>query len=243
MVATRGRHVRTLAVTFLAVFGISTWSPAHAAGGGPHAKLDRVLSDRARHLAGRSRVIVEFYSTADVRAITGAHGVAARLMRGRSAQVAEIGNVDLESLARDPRVKRVMADRPAFATLERTAVAIGYQIPGPPSPINPETGSGIGIAVVDSGVNTNHDDLWHSAAGQRVVHFRNFTGTGAFSGPASDGFGHGTHVAGILSGNGYMSYGKRRGIARNATLIALKVLDNDGLGYISSVIDAIENAW
>ena len=201
MVATRGRHVRTLAVTFLAVFGISTWSPAHAAGGGPHAKLDRVLSDRARHLAGRSRVIVEFHSTPDVRAITGAHGVAARLMRGRSAQVAEIGNVDLESLARDPRVKRVMADRPAFAMLERTAAAIGYQMPSPTGGGGtPETGSGIGIAVIDSGVNTNHDDLWHSAAGQRVVHFRNFTGTGAFSGPANDGFGlvH-RHFAGTWS--------------------------------------------
>jgi serine protease AprX len=242
MVVTRGRYLRTLAVTFLAVFAISTWSPAYAAGGRPHEKLDRVLSERARHLAGRSRVIVEFYATPDVRAITGAHGVAARVMRGRPAQVAEIGNFDLVSLARDPRVKRVMADRPAFATLERTAMAIGYQAPSSTSPGTPETGSGVGIAMIDSGVNTNHDDLWHSAAGQRVVLFKDFTVTGTPSGPATDGFGHGTHVAGILSGNGYMSYGKRRGIARNANLIALKVLDDDGLGYISNVIDAIDYA-
>ena len=242
MVATRGCHLRTLAIIFLAVFGISTWSPAHAAGG-PPPKLDRVLSERARYLGGSSRVIVEFHGTPDVRAITGAHGVAARLMRGRPAQVAEIGNVDLEALARDPRVKRVMADRPAFATLERTAAAIGYQQPAPSVPGTPETGSGIGIAVIDSGVNPLHDDLWHSAAGQRVVMFKDFTVTGTPPpGLARDGFGHGTHVAGVLAGNGYMSYGKRRGIARNANLIALKVLDNAGLGYISNVIDAIDYA-
>jgi serine protease AprX len=241
MVVTRGRLVRTLAVAFLAVLGISTWSPAQAADS-PPAKLDQLLSDRASRLAGRSRVIVEFHGTPDVRAITGAHGVAARLMRGRPAQLAEIGNIDLVALATDPRVKRVMADRPAFATLERTAAAIGYQMPGPSGPGTPETGSGIGIALIDSGVNPNHDDLWHSAAGQRVVLFKDFTLPGAPSGPASDGFGHGTHVAGILAGNGYMSYGKRRGIARNARLIALKVLDGDGLGYISNVIDAIDYA-
>jgi serine protease AprX len=151
----------------------------------------------------------------------------------------------LPALARDPRVKRIMADRQAFAMLERTAAAIGYQQPSASSPGTRETGRGVGIAVIDSGVNADHDDLWHSAAGQRVVHFKDFTVStpGVWTNaPPSDGFGHGTHVAGILAGNGYLSYGKRRGIARNANLIALKVLDDDGLGYISYVIDALDYA-
>src|SRR5687767_9576690 len=101
MVATCRRHVRTLALIFLAVFGVSTWSPAQAAGDGPHSKLDRLLGDRARKLTGQSRVIVEFNGAPDVRAITGAHGVAARQMRGRPSQVAEIGNAYLVTLARD----------------------------------------------------------------------------------------------------------------------------------------------
>ena len=242
MVAIRGHRLRTLAIIFLAVVGVSPSSPAYAAGDGPHAKLDRLLGDRARTLSGRSRVIVEFHGAPDVRVITGAHGVAARVMRGRPAQVAEIRNVDLVSLARDPRVKRVMADRPAFATLERTAAAVGYRFPGGGVQGTPETGVGVGIAVVDSGVNANHDDLWRSSAGQRVVHFKDFTAPSPAGTLPRDGFGHGTHVAGILSGNGFMSLGKRRGLARNANLIALKVLDSHGLGYISNVIDAIDYA-
>jgi serine protease AprX len=240
MVANR-EGLRTLALLFLAIVGISTTAAAaqDAAADGAASKLDRVLSVRSRQFIGRSRVIVEFHTTPDVRAITAARGVAARKLRGRPAHVAEIGNLDLTSLARDPRVKRVMADRAAFAMLERTAAAIGYEMPSLFTSGTPETGNGVGIAVIDSGVNPAHDDLWHTSIGQRVVHFKDFTVT-AGNPPASDGFGHGTHVAGILAGNGYHSYGKRRGIARRSHLVALKVLDDTGLGYISSVIDAID---
>jgi len=240
MVATRGgHHLRTLALFFLAVFGIPVWASAQAA-----TKLDRILSVRARQFTGRSRVIVEFYGSPDVRAITGAHGVAARTMRGRPAQVADISNLDLATLAKDPRVARVMADRPAFALLERTGAAIGLRPTSLDVPNTPETGYGVGIAVIDSGVNTRHDDLWRSAVGQRVVSFKDFTVAviNWSNVPPRDGFGHGTHVAGILAGNGYDSSGKRRGIARRAHLIALKVLDDDGLGFVSNVIEAIDYA-
>ena len=241
MVATRGRHLRTLALFFLAVFGMSTWASAQGAGA---SKLDRILSVRARQLTGRSRVIVEFVGAPDVRAITSAHGVASRTMRGRPAQVADISNLDLPTLAKDPRVARVMADRPAFAMLERTGAAIGLTPTSPGMPDTPETGSGVGIALIDSGVNSEHDDLWRSAAGQRVVAFKDFTvaQTNWSNVPPRDGFGHGTHVAGILAGNGFDSGGMRKGIARRANLIALKALDDDGLGFISNVIEAIDYA-
>src|SRR5204863_330432 len=51
MVATRGRHLRTLALFCLAVFGIPVWASAQA-----DTKLDRILSVRARQFTGRSRV-------------------------------------------------------------------------------------------------------------------------------------------------------------------------------------------
>ena len=244
MVATRGRHLRTLALFFLAVFGIPVWASAQADTPRVPSKLDRILSVRARQFTGQSRVIVEFYGSPDVRAITGAHGVAARIMRGRPAQVAEISNLDLATLAKDPRVARVMADRPAFALLERTGAAIGLRSTSLDVPDVPETGYGVGIAVIDSGVNAEHDDLWRSAAGQRVVAFKDFTVTQInwSNVPPRDGFGHGTHVAGILAGNGYDSSGKRKGIARRANLIALKALDDDGLGFVSNVIEAIDYA-
>jgi serine protease AprX len=247
MVTTRGRRLRTLALFFLTIVAIPASTAAQsAATRRATSTLDRVLSARARELTGRSRVIVEFHGAPDVRAITAAHGVAMRRLRGRPAQVADVANVDLSKLAQDPRVKRVVADRPAFATLERSAATIGYQLPNTELRATPETGRGVGIAVIDSGVNAGHDDLWRSGSGQRVVHFKDFTVAATpgvwTNAPPSDGFGHGTHVAGILAGNGYHSYGRRSGIARKASLIALKVLDQDGFGYISGVIDAIDYA-
>jgi serine protease AprX len=243
MLSPRGRHVRTLALFFLAVFGFTSTQASAAERAG--AKLDRLLSARARQLTGRSRVIVEFRGSPDVRAITSAHGVAARTMRGRPAQVAEISNLDLLTLANDPRVSRVMADRPAFALLERTAAAIGIVPTGTAATDVIETGRGVGIALIDSGVNAQHDDLWRSSFGQRVVAFKDFTTAPSSSWtnvPPRDGFGHGTHVAGILAGNGYDSSGRRRGVARRANLIALKALDDEGFGFVSNVIEAIDYA-
>ena len=57
---------------------------------------------------------------------------------------------------------------------------------------------------------------------------------------AYDDYGHGTHVAGIIAGNGYDSGGARAGIAPGARLIVLKVLDANGNGRISDVIAAID---
>jgi len=53
---------------------------------------------------------------------------------------------------------------------------------------------------------------------------------------------HGTHVAGIIGGNGYDSTGARTGVAPGVSLVALKVLDSTGRGYISDVIAAIDYA-
>jgi serine protease AprX len=247
MLSIRGRHVRALALLFfLGVPTLVTAQTRHQ-GAGATAKLDRILDSRARQLTGRSRVIVEFHGAPDVRAITSAHGVTTRPLRG-PRHVAEIGNIDLAVLASDPRVARVMADRPAFATLERTAAAIGLD--ARPTSSTGTTGStggrGVGIAVIDSGVNAEHDDLWRSALGQRVVQFKDFTTTTSpnvwTNAPPRDGFGHGTHVAGMLAGNGYQSRGRRAGIAPGAHLVALKVLDDEGFGFVSNVIDAIDYA-
>jgi serine protease AprX len=103
------------------------------------------------------------------------------------------------------------------------------------------TGSGVGVAVIDSGV-TDRPDLHNQATGNsRVVYSESFL---AGDGSTSDAYGHGTHVAGIVGGNGaganYLPM--YSGIAPGVNIVNLRVLDANGAGTDSSVIAAIQRA-
>ena len=138
----------------------------------------------------------------------------------------------LDALARLPGVRSVSLDRRVQGTLERTGATIGATFVHDTLGLD---GTGIGIAVIDSGVANWHDDL----GSNRVARFVDFVN---FQSAAYDDYGHGTHVAGIIAGNGHDSGGRRRGIAPGATLLVEKVLDASGQGYISNVIAAIDYA-
>ncbi len=94
------------------------------------------------------------------------------------------------------------------------------------------SGKNIGIALLDSGV-TPHTDI-----SERITAFCDFVHQRK---EPYDDNGHGTHVAGILSGNGAASDGKLCGIAPQANLIVLKVLDEEGNGETEDVLNAL--AW
>src|SRR5439155_24226127 len=103
--------------------------------------------------------------------------------------------------------------------------------------------AGVTVAVLDSGVSTWHDDLTNRSStlypygDQRVAGFVDFV-NGQLT-PYDDN-GHGTHVAGIIAGNGYDSAGQKAGVAPDADLVSLKVLDANGQGNISHVIAALD---
>ena len=131
-----------------------------------------------------------------------------------------------------PGVQRVSLDRRLEGMLERTAAAIGARWVTANLGFD---GTGIGVAIIDSGVTRIHDDL----NGNRVVQFADFVD---YRTQPYDGYGHGTHVAGIIAGSGFDSDGARRGIAPGAHLVVLKALDEHGDGFISSAIAAIDYA-
>jgi serine protease AprX len=212
------------------------------------SKLDPVLQARSRQLTGRSRVIVQFKGTPDVRVITGQRGVAGRALPSVGAQVADIDNNRLAAIANLPQVAGVVLDRPAFATMDRTGDTVGATLARQEYGL---TGQGVGVAVIDSGITPWHDDLYlvggrDPRIQNRIVHFKDFTGDSFLRRLGwelpSDDYGHGTHVAGIIAGNGFDSGGARTGMAPGARLIGLRVLDGQGLGYISDVIAAIDYA-
>jgi serine protease AprX len=196
-------------------------------------KLDSHLQRRAHAPVGTSRVIVRTVdgrpATSLIRAVNGLPGLHLSTLGG---QIARVPDSSLLELASFPEVASISLDRPVRGTIERTAITIGARWVTEHLSVD---GTGIGIATIDSGITPQHDDLPPG----RVVQFVDFVG---FQDAPYDDYGHGTHVAGILAGNGHDSGGRRRGIAPGANLIVLKALDGAGGGYISNVIAAVEYA-
>ncbi|MDX6259730.1 MAG: hypothetical protein QOH84_1418, partial [Kribbellaceae bacterium] len=93
-------------------------------------------------------------------------------------------------------------------------------------------GSGVKVAVLDTGVDANHPDLQG-----KVKEAEDFSGSP--TGP-EDHFGHGTHVAATIAGTGAGAGGTRKGVAPKADLLIGKVLGDDGYGYDSSIIAGME---
>lgn len=89
------------------------------------------------------------------------------------------------------------------------------------------TGSGVTVAVVDTGVFPNAD------LGSRLVLAKNFVDGANGSGSAKDCNGHGTHVASIAAGTQF-------GVAKGASVYNLRVLDCYGSGWDSDIIDALD---
>ena len=150
----------------------------------------------------------------------------------------------LADLADDPDVVHISPDRALRSTSASSITPVNDYHPaainGYPSVLDGYTGAGIGVALIDSGIASNSD-----IGLLKVVANQDFTG--ALLGSAADQYGHGTHVAGILAGNGAASSGLGdyfifRGIAENVNLINLRVLDQNGAGTDSEVIGAIDKA-
>lgn len=94
------------------------------------------------------------------------------------------------------------------------------------------TGRGVVIALLDTGVCPTHPDIKN-----RILAYYDFVDK---ENDFDDKNGHGTHIAGILCGSGSMSEGRYRGIAPEASLVILKVLDEKGNGKTQNVIHALE---
>jgi serine protease AprX len=142
----------------------------------------------------------------------------------------------LVGLAKNPNVLSISID----ARLEADKVSA----PGSNSAILRETlglsfgspqGTGVGVAVLDSGIYPSVD------FDTRITAFYDFTRGGIASAPYDD-YGHGTHVAGLIGGNGLLSDGVFQGVAPAVRLIGIKVLDSTGAGWVSTAISALEFA-
>jgi serine protease AprX len=204
------------------------------------SKLDQLLQVHAS-LAGRSRIIVRASNPGLLRLLTPAVQLAGGTIVGSlplvDSVVAEVPNAALAALGNNLLVAHISTDRLVVGAMERTGATIGA------AAVRQELGydgSGVGVAIIDSGAGATLDDLADSSDGaSRIDQFVDFVNGGE---TPYDDYGHGSHVAGIVAGNGADSDGARSGIAPGARLIVLKVLDASGQGRISDVIAALNYA-
>jgi serine protease AprX len=104
-------------------------------------------------------------------------------------------------------------------------------------------GQGVTVAVVDSGI-SDHIDLHQEAnnvnqaadSSSRIIDSVVF---GWYDTPV-DEYAHGSHVAGIIAGNGNASKGEYKGIAPGVNLLNVRVSNEYGLTYLSDVIDSLQ---
>ena len=98
------------------------------------------------------------------------------------------------------------------------------------------TGKDVGVAILDTGIGY-HPDLLSSSNASRLVGFVDIVNHREHY---YDDNGHGTHIAGILAGNGSSSGGLYCGIATKCHFLAIKVLNYNGEGKIEHVLEAID---
>jgi serine protease AprX len=179
----------------------------------------------------------------------------------------------VRALARHPDVVSISPNRETArtaSTLEAISGALTSTVRsyGSTTSYSGLDGSGVGIAVLDSGVMKQHASFQNAVAATRVMRnvnmlngsLANWTATGGAESlvPGStaynsyvatiandanllqDGYGHGTHVAAVAAGRGFYQAPDSTGIAPNASIYDVKVLNDQGYGNVSDALEGIQ---
>jgi len=143
-----------------------------------------------------------------------------------------IGEIGASSLYVDAKVSislnesvDLIVDRERLNTLSEQ---LGFEI----------NGSGVKIAILDTGIDPTHPDFTFSNGTSKIILSVSMVPDES----PLDGFGHGTHVAGIAAGTGIASGGEFTGVAPGALIMNIKVLSDEGSGLVSWIIAGIETA-
>lgn len=223
-------------IALLLVFLGPPWRAAPTGQRGPTLSQD-LLIPAAGH--GTHRVIVQAdgATLAGLRVRLGGH-----LRRALSQSVVlDVSDAELDALSREPGVLHISGDLPVRAgsaiTNQVTEASTVWQ--GTRTLLSSTrgyTGTGVGVAIVDSGI------ALHGALSDRTIVHVNFVSTEP--GVTGDPYGHGTHVAAIVAGNTSAALRVTPefagGSAPAAQLIDVRVLDSQGVGRTSDVIAGLD---
>jgi len=206
-------------------------------------KLDRALEHAAdRKSKDRQPVIIQIVPGGEL-AVRGRLAALGRKITGDFRNIralgAQLNATELADLVANPAVSGVSVDGLVHAdaltgtdsllTLDLVRADIGSLSKG-------LTGNGVGIAIIDSGINAGIPDI-----AKQVSAFYDFT-QGGKAVQAYDDYGHGTHIAATIASSGQQNFYAYQGIAPKTRLIGLKVLDKNGAGTTGAVIGALQFA-
>lgn len=187
------------------------------------ARVEPMLTEVMKDAKGLIPVIVQMNPGAkqmDVAGLGGKPGFTYAAINGFSA---ELPVAAIHALAKNPNIFAISFDRPVYAEVNTAVCTVRSDL------LRSEgyTGSGIGIAVMDTGIYP------HSDFQGRIIAFKDFINNRTT--PYDDN-GHGTMCAGIAAGNGPVY----KGAATAANLIGVKVLNSSGSGSISTILNGLQ---
>ncbi len=189
----------------------------------------------------RVRLIVQSSSTSSLGLIGSllqtVNGVLVATLSSLNLSIVDVTANSVDVLAADSSVAYISLDTQVRsfghvttttgaqqARAQKNALGLSYTLDG----------SGVNIAILDSGIDTTHKSF--TAQAGKVVFSKDFTGENR----TDDPYGHGTFVAAVAAGVGTPTGGKYEGVASAANLVNLRVLNSQGVGTVSGILKALD---
>src|ERR1044072_4871478 len=163
-------------------------------------------------------------------------GLLVTVLSNLNIRIADVEANDVQVLATDPDVAYISLDNTVRSSGHITTTAGAQQVRAQKSLLGLNStldGSGVTIAVLDSGIDSKHKSF---ATTGKIKFSKDFTGENR----TDDPWGHGTHVASIAAGDGAPTSGAYEGVAPAANLVNLRVLNSQGVGKVSNVLAALD---
>ena len=243
-VGIESRSIARWLVALLAIALVLGTTPLEAASKSSPAKIDPALLAAAKAAPNALFPVIVRGAGTDgktrakaAEAILGKATGTRRTLSIIGGASATLRGAQIVALANLPSVSRIIRDQTFNVSWTASDAAAAASEAGILAVNAPQawstlgvSGNGVGVALIDSGV-ADHPDL----AG-RVVARVDFTGEQSNGDPG----GHGTHVAGLIAGDGTASNGAWTGVAPRANIVSVRVIDANGHATLSTIFAGMQ---